>query len=254
MLNNCIAEYAPAAEHITLHSNEVIHHSFIANQVAKHRFGYRPESTVDFDCHLTNQRLILQPSNHSTAHPTQQFPLSEIAAFKIVRSLTFTVFAQVSFKSPDNKNLVLSIRALLGQAATADHSNRSEDFVKLGNRLLGIESSSLSQNQTAQALKAAIAQENGLVLVDFWIPECRPCQDLEKIMDDLSAVLGDRVKVIRINAEENQDIAFDYGVMSFPTILFFKSEVVVDQIVGAIPKSVVAKVLERYIQPIAIAR
>ncbi|MGC1309401.1 MAG: thioredoxin domain-containing protein [Phormidesmis sp.] len=254
MLKNCIAEYAPVAtEQVTLQPNEVLHHSFRANLAKKHHLGYRVESSVDFSCHLTNQRVILQPV--SPAHPSQTIPLSQISSFKVVRALNFTAFAQVNCKSSyemGNSDLVLAVQNCPSQRTNASHSNRSEDFVHLGNSLLNPEGNLSNLDSKAVELQAALAQDR-LVLLDFWVPKCTPCFQLDAVLDALLGRYGDQIALVKVNVEESQAIALQYGIECFPTVLFFKSGVVVDQIVGAVPQSVTAKVLERYVQPIAVA-
>ncbi|NJL48966.1 MAG: thioredoxin family protein [Leptolyngbyaceae cyanobacterium SM2_5_2] len=255
MLKNCIADYAPAqAQIVSLNQNEVVHHSFLVTVVKKQGLGYRPESKVELGCHLTNQRLILKPVNTASDIDVQSFLLSEIEGFKVVRSLALTSYAQFSIKPSQHqpsKDLLLAVRAFPHQQSGVNATNRSEDFVHLGNGLLGLGHGPTSANPKVQALQAALAHE-GLVLVNFWLPGCRPCMELEKVLESLLGQYGDQIKLFSLNAENNQEIAMQYGVECFPTVLLVKSGVVVNQIVGAIPKSIVTKLLERHVQPVVL--
>ncbi|WP_027719327.1 thioredoxin [Desulfovirgula thermocuniculi] len=82
------------------------------------------------------------------------------------------------------------------------------------------------------------------VLVDFWAPWCGPCRSMSPIIEELSGEFAGRAKVVKVNVDENRDLAARFGVMSIPTLVFFKDGRVVDQIVGFTPKGVLAKKLE----------
>lgn len=82
------------------------------------------------------------------------------------------------------------------------------------------------------------------VLVDFWAPWCGPCRALAPIIDEIAKDYGGRVKVAKINVDENPETASNYGVRSIPTLLVLKDGKVVKTQVGSIPKSQVAALLE----------
>ena len=75
-----------------------------------------------------------------------------------------------------------------------------------------------------------------LVLVDFWAVWCGPCQMVAPIIDELAGEYAGKLKVCKLNTDENPEIAGRYQVMSIPTILFFKNGQVVEKLVGARPK------------------
>ncbi|KRF21721.1 thioredoxin [Paenibacillus sp. Soil787] len=76
----------------------------------------------------------------------------------------------------------------------------------------------------------------GTVLVDFWAPWCGPCKMIAPMLDELSAEIGDKAKIVKINVDDNPESAAKYNVMSIPTLLIFKDGQVVKQLVGVQPK------------------
>jgi len=255
MLNHCIAEYAPCPyDAMVLAPQEVLHYSFLVSLTTKTRLGYQAQPQMDFYCHLTNQRLLLEPLEFTTDAQIQALSLAHIKAITVVRSLAFNSFAQLQFHPSGGsqpEDLVLRVRALPDQRSGND-SNRAEDFVLLTQQLLGNGPGEDLSNPLVQELQVALASDR-LVLIDFWLPGCRPCFVLGKVLERLLQQYGDQVTMIKIDVEENQALAMQYGVDCFPTVLVAQSGVVIDQLVGALPKSVVAEILEQYIQPVAVA-
>ncbi|MEL6201032.1 MAG: thioredoxin [Pseudomonadota bacterium] len=74
------------------------------------------------------------------------------------------------------------------------------------------------------------------VVVDFWAEWCGPCKMIAPALDELATEFDGKVKIAKINIDENPDIAAQYGVRSIPTLYMFKGGEVVDQMVGAAPK------------------
>ncbi|WP_333652132.1 thioredoxin [Dissulfurispira sp.] len=90
---------------------------------------------------------------------------------------------------------------------------------------------------TTAAWDKEVLQANGLVMVDFWAAWCGPCRMIAPTVEELSKEYAGKVKVGKLNTDENPDIASKYKIMGIPTIMFFKDGQKVDQIVGAVPKS-----------------
>jgi len=74
------------------------------------------------------------------------------------------------------------------------------------------------------------------VLVDFWAPWCGPCRMLGPVIDELAAELGGRLKVLKMNVDEEQDTAGSFQVMSIPTLILFRDGQPVERITGALSK------------------
>lgn len=83
------------------------------------------------------------------------------------------------------------------------------------------------------------------VLVDFWASWCGPCKIMGPIVEKVDNELGEKVKVCKINVDENQDLAVEYGIMSIPTFLVFKDGKVTSSLIGVQDKDELIKILEK---------
>ncbi|KHF41005.1 thioredoxin [Halalkalibacter okhensis] len=88
---------------------------------------------------------------------------------------------------------------------------------------------------------------DGVVLADFWAPWCGPCKMIAPVLEELDSEMGDKVKIAKLNVDENQETAGKYSVMSIPTLLVFKGGEVVDQVVGFQPKEALAELLNKHL-------
>jgi thioredoxin 1 len=81
-----------------------------------------------------------------------------------------------------------------------------------------------------------VIKEQVLVMIDFWAAWCGPCRMISATVEELAKEYSGKVKVMKLNTDENSEIASKYKIMGIPTIMFFKGGVKLDQIVGVVPK------------------
>ena len=86
------------------------------------------------------------------------------------------------------------------------------------------------------------------VLVDFWAEWCGPCKMIGPIVQEIASQYAGRIKVGKMNVDNNPVIPPQYGIRSIPSLLIFKDGAVSDQIVGAVPKNNITEVLNRVLE------
>ena len=90
----------------------------------------------------------------------------------------------------------------------------------------------MAQQFTDQNFDQEVLKSDKPVLVDFWEAWCGPCQMMGPIVDELAEEMKDKVKIGKLNVDENRETATNYSVMSIPTLIIFKEGKVVKQLVG----------------------
>lgn len=92
-----------------------------------------------------------------------------------------------------------------------------------------------------------VLQSSVPVLVDFWATWCGPCLRVAPIVEDLAKENAGKLKIGKLDVDENPGTSSEYGVMSIPTLIVFKGGKEVDRITGALPKSAIQSVLNKHL-------
>jgi thioredoxin 1 len=99
-------------------------------------------------------------------------------------------------------------------------------------------------NFEADVIEASKTQP---VMVDFWADWCRPCHMLSPTVEEIAKEHEGKLKVVKLNVDDSQNSAAKFNIRGIPTLLVFKGGQVADQIVGAVPKEQIVKVLQRHL-------
>jgi thioredoxin 1 len=91
-----------------------------------------------------------------------------------------------------------------------------------------------------------VLQHDGPVLVDFWAPWCGPCKMIAPLLEELSEEWGDKLKVVKLNTDENPETTQAYGITGIPTMNVYQGGEVVKTVVGALPKKKLAQEMEPF--------
>ncbi|MHB0938816.1 MAG: thioredoxin [Armatimonadota bacterium] len=101
------------------------------------------------------------------------------------------------------------------------------------------------RNVTAAEFSAEVLQSSVPVVVDFWAPWCGPCRMVAPELEKVAAALGEKVKVVKVNVDENSQLAGGMSVMSIPTLIVFNGGKEVARQVGFLPADALVKYLEQ---------
>jgi thioredoxin 1 len=97
---------------------------------------------------------------------------------------------------------------------------------------------------TEAAFDQTLAEHQEPMIVDFWAEWCGPCKAIAPTLDELAQEYSGRVTIAKVNVDEHPGLAARFQVRSIPTLLFFKGGVVIDQVIGAVPKAQIKKRLD----------
>lgn len=101
------------------------------------------------------------------------------------------------------------------------------------------------ENVTDQSFAEATSE--GLVLADFWAPWCGPCKMIAPVLEEVDAAVEGKAKVVKVDVDDNQTTAAQFGVMSIPTLIVFKDGEAVDKVVGFNPKEKLVALIEKHL-------
>lgn len=99
-----------------------------------------------------------------------------------------------------------------------------------------------------QNFKKEVLESDLPVLVDFWAPWCSPCLMVAPAIEEIAKEYQGKLKVGKLNVDENKQTAGNYNIMSIPALLIFKDGKVVDEIIGALPKEEIVNHIEKFIK------
>nr|WP_318779342.1 thioredoxin [Cysteiniphilum marinum] len=102
-------------------------------------------------------------------------------------------------------------------------------------------------NITDSEFESAVVNSEQPVLVDFWAPWCGPCKMIAPILDQVAEHYGEKLKIVKINVDDNQDTPAKFGVRGIPTLMVFKDGENVETKVGAVQKSQLIQILDKHI-------
>lgn len=93
--------------------------------------------------------------------------------------------------------------------------------------------------------KQEVEQAQVAVMVDFWAPWCGPCRMVSPVIEKLAEKYDGKLKVVKVNVDENQQLAMKFNIMSIPTIMLFKSGKQLEQAIGAAPSEFYERLLTK---------
>jgi thioredoxin 1 len=100
---------------------------------------------------------------------------------------------------------------------------------------------------TSENFKQEVLENEGVVLVDFWAPWCGPCQMVTPMMEEIAEEMGGKVKVGKVNVDEESSLGQEYEIMSIPAVFVFKNGEIVERLIGAMNKDSYVEAVKKYL-------
>jgi len=100
---------------------------------------------------------------------------------------------------------------------------------------------------TKENFEGEVLQDKGVVLVDFWAAWCGPCRAMESVLEELASEYKGKLKVAKLNVDDNQVVASNYEILSIPTMIVFQNGEIKKRLVGALPKKRLEEELKDWI-------
>jgi thioredoxin 1 len=101
---------------------------------------------------------------------------------------------------------------------------------------------------TDASFKTEVVESQVPTLVDFWAPWCGPCKALSPILEEIAAEFKGRVKVVKVNTDDNPDVAMRHNIRSIPTVILYNAGQVRETIVGALPKRNFVDMVQKHLE------
>ena len=103
------------------------------------------------------------------------------------------------------------------------------------------------QNISDETFQHEVLQASTPVLIDFWAPWCGPCRTIGPVVEELAGEYNGRLKVVKMNVDDNPKTPAQFGVRGIPNLILFKGGEVKEQIIGAVPKAHLVKAIDKLV-------
>ncbi|MBC8477988.1 MAG: thioredoxin [Candidatus Delongbacteria bacterium] len=101
---------------------------------------------------------------------------------------------------------------------------------------------------TEATFEEMVLKAEGVVLVDFWAPWCAPCRALAPLLEELDVHFGDKLKICKLNTDENMQLPGQFGIRGIPTLILFKKGEPVERVVGVRPRQFLEEMINKQLE------